>query len=181
MIGFKKPTFICLDLPTMIAEKIRKIRLDLDPDIAWKPAVVTIAGSSGCGRISYNQDIFEANHILADISKNTPPILAQFSKLSFFSDTNIYFFEFKNESLINYLHEKIKNCGIKFIKNDYPFKAHCTIHFKGLVNAKKEIKIINTIIPHEKFEINTISLISNYKHLSRFTFNGEKNYEFEGV
>ena len=57
MIGFLKSTFICLDIPIPIADKIRKIRLDLEPQIARKPAVITIAGSSGCGYISDRQDI----------------------------------------------------------------------------------------------------------------------------
>ena len=181
MIGFQKSTFICLDFPKEMAEKIRKIRLNLEPTIAWKPVVITLAGSSGCGHISDEQDILEANKLLAELSKKILSIKLQFSKINSFSDTEIYFFEFEDESLLNKLHNQIKNCGIKFFDNEYPFKAHCTIHFKGSMNPRKKQQIFNTVIPNEKFEIDTMSLISDYNHLSRFPLTGTKTRYLEGA
>ena len=181
MISFQKSTFICLDFPKEIAKKIRKIRLNLEPTIAWKPIVITLAGSSGCGHISNEQDILEANKILAELSKELLPISLQFSKINSFPKTDIYFFEFEDESLINKFHNQIKNCGIKFLDSEYPFKAHCTIHFKGSMNTMKNKKILNTEIPSEKFELDTMSLISDYNHLSRFPLTGTKTHQVEGV
>lgn len=181
MIGFQKYTFICLDFPTEMAEKIRKIRLSLEPTIAWKPVVISLAGSSGCGHISEEQDIFEANEIMTKLSKTLSPITVKFSTKNSFPNTNIYFFEFDNESGINELHKKIKNCGITFSESEYPFKAHCTIHFKGKMNPQKKEQIMNTIIPKEEFELNTISFISDYKHLSRFSMMNSNNTQLTGA
>ena len=79
------------------------------------------------------------------------------------------------------MHHHIKHCGIKFLENEYPFKAHCTIHFKGKINSWKKKQILNTKIPTEKFEINTFSLISDYNYLNRFALSGTKISQFKGV
>jgi len=181
MINFQKSTFICLDIPNLMAEKIRKIRLNLDSQIAWKPVVITLAGSSGCGHISDEQDIFDANKILAELTPKIPPINLKFSRIKFFPETKIYFFEFENDSELINLHHDIKNCGIRFLKNEYPFKAHCTIHFRGAMDESKKNKILKTEIPKEQFEINTLSLISDYNHLSRFQLTGNRTHHFTGV
>jgi 2'-5' RNA ligase len=181
LIGFQKSTFISLDFPSEMAEKIRKIRLSLEPTIAWKPVVISLAGSSGCGHISDEQDIFEANKIMTKLSKTLSPISVTFSTINSFPNTDIYFFEFDDESAINNLYEKIKNCGIIFSESEFPFKAHCTIHFKGKITSKKKQQILNTIIPIEKFELNTISFISDYKHLSRFSMMKMNNKQLTGA
>ena len=181
MLNFQKSTFICLDLPEKMAEKIRQIRLKLDYQIAWKPVVITLAGSSGVGHISDEQDIFEANKILTDFTKNIPPIKLKFSDINSFPETDIYFFEFVDESELNKLHIIVKNCGINFFKNEYPFKAHCTIHFKGKMDKLKKEQILNIEIPKEEFEINSLSLISDYNHLSRFQFKGNQLHQLTGA
>lgn len=181
MLNFQKSTFICLDIPDEMANKIRSIRQSIDTQIAWKPVVITIAGSSGCGHISDEQDIIEANEIISNLVKSIAPIKLKFSKINFFPKTDIYFFEFIDDLIINEIHEKIKNSGIKFFENEYPFKAHCTIHFKGKMTSNKKQQIQNTIIPEEEFEINTLSFISDYKHLSRFHLTGQQNYQKIGA
>ena len=180
MLNFQKSTFICLDLPEKMAEKIRKIRMKLDSQISWKPVVITIAGSSGVGHISDEQDIFEANRILTDFTKKVSPIKLNFTEISSFPETDIYFFEFEDESKLVQLHDMIKSCGIKFFKNEYPFKAHCTIHFKGKMDKLKKEQILNIEIPMEEFEINSLSLISDYNHLSRFQLKGNQSYQLKG-
>ncbi|MAJ45016.1 MAG: hypothetical protein CMF96_09785 [Candidatus Marinimicrobia bacterium] len=172
MLNFKKVTFICLDIPEELSDKIRRIRQSLDTKIAWKPVVITLAGSSGCGHISDKQDIFEANEIISDLVKSIAPFKVKFSKINFFPKTDIYFFEFMDDLIINDIHHKVKHCGIKFFDNEYPFKAHCTIHFKGKMTKDKKSQIHDMIIPDEEFEINTLSIISDYKHLSRFQLAG---------
>ena len=181
MISFQKSTFICLDIPNLMAEKIRKIRLDLDSQIAWKPVVITLAGSSGCGHISDEQDIFEANKILTNLSHGQLSIRLKFSRINFFPETDIYFFEFEDDSELIDIHNEIKNCGIKFLNNEFPFKAHCTIHFKGRMNSIKKDNILKTKIPDEYFEIDTISLISDYNHLTRFQLKGNQKHHLTGA
>ena len=177
MINFQKSTFICLDFPGFMADKIRKIRQELDSQIAWKPIVITVAGSSGCGHISEEQDIFEANKILMELSNNIAPFELNFSRINSFPETDIYFFEFENDEKINGIHQQIKNCGIKFSENEYPFKAHCTIHFKGKMDSNKKKQILNTKIPKDKFEIDSFSLISDYERLTRFQLRGKNRSE----
>ena len=170
MIGFKQFTFICLDIPSGMAEKILSIRRCFDPTIAWKPVVVTIAGSSGCGHLSLDQDIFEANDILADISGKTVPFETQLSGISTFEDTNIYFFEFADESPFFEMQSCLMASGLKFETNPYPFKPHCTIHFKSELTTQKKTELINTEIPDGLFTFSQLSLISDYTHMSRFSF-----------
>lgn len=181
MLNFQKSTFICLDIPDIMANKIQSIRQNLDIQIAWKPVVITIAGSSGCGHISDEQDIIEANEIISNLVKSIAPFRVRFSKINNFPETDIYFFEFIDESVLNKIHDKIKHCGIKFFENKYPFKAHCTIHFKGKMTNDKRQQIETTDIPEQEFEINTLSFISDYKHLSRFQLIGKQNYKRIGV
>jgi len=168
MIGFKQLTFICLDLPDEIADIVKMVRKKIDPSIAWKPAVVTIAGSSGCGHLSINQDIVHANEMLAHISKNTEPFTAQFSGISNFSETIIYFFEFVNELPFIKLQNCLINSELNFNSNPYPFKPHCTINFNSKMTVTKNKEILNIKIPKEKFTISKLSLISDYTHMSSF-------------
>ncbi|MED5475973.1 MAG: 2'-5' RNA ligase family protein [Candidatus Neomarinimicrobiota bacterium] len=172
MINFKNSTFICLDFPLTMVEKIKSIRQNLDSKIAWKPVVITLAGSSGCGHISDKQDILEANEIISRLVENIPPIKLQFSNINSFKGTNIFFFEFQEEKLLTEIHYKIKKCGIKFYDNEYPFKPHCTIHFNGEISNILKQKIKNTVIPKDEFIIDTLSFISKYEYLSKFRLNG---------
>ena len=172
MINFQKSTFICLDIPNKMAIKIRQIRQILDTQIAWKPVVITIAGSSGCGHISDEQDIFKANEIIKNLVKNISPFNLEFSIINSFPGTDIFYFEFENDKVLNQIHNKVKNCGINFFENKFPFKAHCTIHFKGKMTIDKKKQIEQIVIPKEKFKINTLSLISDYEYLFRFKLIG---------
>ncbi|MBM7602446.1 hypothetical protein JOC75_000416 [Metabacillus crassostreae] len=54
MERFNKDTYIVLDLPMDISEKVMKIRSDNDY-IMSLPAEITIAGSSGLGILQHEQ------------------------------------------------------------------------------------------------------------------------------
>lgn len=177
MIGFKQFTFVCLDFPGPIADKVRSIRRQFDATIAWKPVVVTLAGSSGYGHLASDQDILEANKILVDICEKTSPFESQFSGISTFEDTDIYFFEFADESPFFEMQSYLLTSGLTFESNPYPFKPHCTIHFKSDLTAQKKTEILNTKIPEESFTFSQLSLISDYTHMSRFSFSAVSSIE----
>ena len=169
MIGFKQFTFICLDFPNHIAENIRKIRRKVDPAIAWKPVVVTLAGSSGCGHLSADQDILKTHEVLAEICRKTDSFDAQFSGIGNFKNTDIYFFEFTDETPFFNLQSRLADSNLKFAENPYPFKPHCTVHFKSNMTIEKMAHISNIEIPDEPFTFSQISLISDYTLMSRFS------------
>ena len=70
MISFEHPTYIVLDLPKDMADKIMKIREDNKDEFRTSlPAEITVAGSSGVGILTKGQDEKAVYRNIEEIAK----------------------------------------------------------------------------------------------------------------
>lgn len=90
MNSFDADTYIVLDLPKQVSEKIKNVRECYNyPDAL--PVEITIAGSSGIGVLQDDQDQGEVFEKVDDIAAKTRPVKVSFSDVSSFPNTNIFF------------------------------------------------------------------------------------------
>ncbi len=159
-MDFNNRSYIVLDLPSPIKEKILDIRNYHKYSLKVPlPAEITIAGSSGIGVIKSGQDKELVFSKLNEIAINTRPILASFKDVLRFPSTDLFVFTLDNEEPFNILHKKIIESGIEFESNKFPFKAHCTLRSKSPI-SDKEIEEIMKMKLKDKFILDTISVYS---------------------
>lgn len=157
-MDFQHESYIVLDLPDPVKEKIYDIRnYHKDKLRASLPVEITLAGSSGVGVIEPGQDKEFVFNTIKNIAMKTAPILASFKDVVRFPGTDIFVFTLKNEERFRLLHEEIIKSGIKFKPNKFPYKPHCTLRSRTPIN-ENEVKEIMTTRLSDEFVLDTISI-----------------------
>lgn len=88
--SFDVDTYIVLDLPKQVSEKIKNVRECYNyPDAL--PVEITLAGSSGIGVLQGGQDQGKVFEEVDEIAAKTKPVNISFSDVSSFPNTNIFF------------------------------------------------------------------------------------------
>ncbi|MGH2350911.1 MAG: 2'-5' RNA ligase family protein [Chloroflexota bacterium] len=179
--AFDHDTYVCLDLPSSVAEQVLAIRrAQRDEFRAALPAEITVAGSSGVGPIAPDQDPQEAFARLDAIAAQTPPIEASFRDVVRFPNTDIFVLALKNQRPFRALHERIATSGLRFkptpFSDDTP---HCTLRSRSPVTEEEAAELLALRIP-EPFVIDTMSVYRLDKlpmtllHRSRLTGTAEQ-------
>ncbi|WMM24019.1 hypothetical protein RBU61_13955 [Tissierella sp. MB52-C2] len=157
-MDFQHESYIVLDLPSPVKEKIYDIRnYHKDTLRASLPVEITVAGSSGVGVIEPGQDKELVFNIIKNISMKTSPILASFKDVLRFPGTDLFVFTLKDEERFRLLHEEITKSGIKFKPNRFPYKPHCTLRSRTPISDKEVEEIMGTKLSDE-FILDTISI-----------------------
>lgn len=157
-MGFHHESYIVLDIPEPVKEKVYDIRnYHKDKLRASLPVEITLAGSSGVGVIETGQDKEFVFNTIKNIAMNTTPILTSFKDVLRFPGTDIFAFTLKNEEKIRLLHNKIIKSGIKFKPNKFPYKPHCTLRSRTPIN-EDEVKEIMATRLLDEFVLDTISI-----------------------
>lgn len=156
MEKFNKDTYIVLDLPMNISEKVMKIRSDYDYNMSF-PVEITVSGSSGLGVLQHEQHPRNVYATIKKIALMTKPIKAKFLEVSRFPNTNIFFFTLDNESSFVKLHQHFAKSSIKFIENPFPYKAHCTLSNNATLSELEKKNLLSKEITDE-FVLDIVSL-----------------------
>lgn len=174
---FHAPTYIVLNVPSPVADRVKEIRRCFDPDRAHMSVEITLAGSGGLGTVMAGQNPEKIFSRLAGIAKLIAPFEAAFGHVERFSETGIYYYTLKEpEHFIN-VHNMLAASGIKFNSTKYPFTPHCTLKLALKTEFSEEEFISCIQPPHETFVINTMSIYSleeknEPKLLHRVNFSG---------
>lgn len=153
----EKPAFIVADIPSPMAEKIRNIRGVYDPKRVLLPVEITLTGSSGIGSIAPGEDVESVLETMQKVAAGFSPFTAKFHKLERFPSTAIYFFSLENETPFRRLHEALRDSGIKFLSNPFPFRPHCTVSLRVETEETELLDLIFQDVPREEFSIECLS------------------------
>jgi 2'-5' RNA ligase len=155
---FDRNTYIVLDLPKSIASTIHKIRAEQGDDFqASMPNEITVVGSSGVGPIAQDQDPDEFFKIIDEIAATTPPITVSFDKVHRFPGTDTVVMKLKNETLIQSLHQRFVESGIKFQDIDFAYEPHCTLRSKSPL-TDQEMEELSKLKIEGDFTLQTLSV-----------------------
>ncbi|MFA7230719.1 MAG: 2'-5' RNA ligase family protein [Victivallaceae bacterium] len=157
---FQASTYIVLNVPSPVADRVKEIRRCFDPDRSHLSVEITLAGSGGLGTVMAGQNPEETFAKLAGIAKSITPFEAEFGHVERFPDTGIYYYTLKQpEHFIN-VHNMLFASGIKFNPIKYPFTPHCTLKLALKTECSEDDFISRIQPPHETFVINTMSIYS---------------------
>lgn len=157
-MNFQHESYIVLDLPSPIKEKIYDIRnYHKDKFRTSLPVEITLAGSGGVGVIEPGQDEEFVFNIIKSIAEKTSPIIASFKDVLRFPGTDLFVFTLKDEEKFRLLHEEIIKSGIIFKSNKFPYKPHCTLRSRTPITDNEVEEIMATRLSDE-FVLDTISI-----------------------
>lgn len=149
--------FIVLDLPSPVAEKIKKLRGEYDPKRVLVPAEITLTGSSGLGAVFPGQNIDFLSEEIRKIAEKNPPFTTRFRKLETFPGTNIYFLSLENEAPFIKLHQDFAASPIRFKESPFPYKPHCTLILREENGEENFLEKLSAKIPEEEFTMDMLS------------------------
>ena len=124
------PSYIVLDIPSPMEEKIQALRSRFDTERAQMPAEVTLTGSCGVGTILPGQEISFICEEIDRVAAQYAPFEATFDHVERFQNTDIYYFAFQDPAPFTALHHALANSRIKFRHTDFPFVPHCTLKLR---------------------------------------------------
>ncbi|MEJ2013978.1 MAG: 2'-5' RNA ligase family protein [Anaerolineales bacterium] len=140
---FKFDTYIVLDVPPPISERVMEVRVRHQDEFRSSlPVEITLAGSSGVGVLVREQDRAEVFGQLQVIARETSPIIAEFGKVLRFEGTDIFVLTIKDESPFQRLHKVILDSGIRFMASPFPYKPHCTLRSRSPVSEKEAADLL---------------------------------------
>ncbi|SET37966.1 2'-5' RNA ligase [Salinibacillus kushneri] len=180
MEDFNKDTYIVLDLPKKIADKVKKIRSEHRYTMSL-PAEITVTGSSGIGVLQYKQNPSNVYSTIRDVTSRIKPIKCNFGEVSSFPNTDIFFFTLQDEGPIRELHKELVKSDIKFLENPFPYKPHCTLCNNPSLTDIETQELLSKEIS-EEFILDTVSVYSlerksndvvNVSLLERFKLSGK--------
>jgi len=158
MTSFAHETYIVLELPENIKDKIIQIREDNQDEFrASLPAEITVAGSSGVGVLVKGQDEEFVYNKIEEIAKTTSPFKLAFGEVERFAGSDIFAMKLKDETEIRKLHIRLKECGIEYENTKHEYNPHCTLRSRSPVSEEEAIKLHSLIIDDE-FIVDTISV-----------------------
>ena len=153
------PTYIVLDIPSPMAEKIQDFRRKFDPERAALPAEITLTGSCGTGLISSGQTVSRVSALLEKATKKIAPFTVCFDRVDRFPNTDIYFLSLKDSPELSEAQKIVSWCGIKFDPVAYPFHPHCTLSLrKALQCEQKLLDLFFLDVPQEPFLLDMLSV-----------------------
>lgn len=157
-MNFQYESYIVLDLPSPVKEKIYDIRnYHKDKLRASLPVEITVAGSGGVGVIEPGQDNEFVFNTIKNIAEKMSPITASFKDVLRFPGTDLFVFTLKDEEKFRRLHEEIIKSGIKFKPNKFPYKPHCTLRSRTPITDAEVEEVMTTRLSDE-FILDTISI-----------------------
>lgn len=124
------PTYICLDVPEPQASAIAAVRRHC---LRLKdfPVEITVAGSSGIGAIRAQLHWPAVERDLRAFCARTAPISAEFGGVVRFPGTDIFSLAMGDPMPFEALHAALKQSGVRFEDNQFPFFPHCTLRMAG--------------------------------------------------
>ncbi len=158
MDPFAAETYICLDLPSPVAEHVLSIRrAQGDLYRSALPAEITVAGSGGLGVVAPGQDPHSVFTALDRVAAATPPITARFGPVVRFPQTDTFVLTLSDDMPFRALQRRLETSGIRFTASPFPFTPHCTLRSHAPV-SESEVNALLSLRMTERFTLNTLTI-----------------------
>lgn len=152
------PSYIVLDIPSPMAEEIRRLRSRFDAVRASLPAEITLTGSCGVGLIRQGQTIRSVVEEMQKIASRFPPFATAFDHVERFQNTDIYFLTVRDPGYFIELNRAFAESAIEFEPNHYPYKPHCTLKLRSKPTEQELFDLFFLNAPRGEFILDTLSL-----------------------
>lgn len=155
---FSAPTYIVLDLPPAVADKVTALRQRFDTFEAGLPPEITIAGSSGLGPLAASQDPTMVFAALERVGRKHLPFATSFVSVERFPGVPIFWLKPRQREPFDALQSARLAEGVLFESSPFPFNPHCTISATVDLTVEQEIELLNMTIPTQAFELTTLDV-----------------------
>ena len=143
--------FIVAEIPEPVRSQVQAMRDSLKTLTAKLPVEITLAGSSGVGPIPAGTDLSLIQRHLDRILTDISPFRARFSAIRAFPNTSIFYLEPFDRSPFDDLHKKLRDSGIPFSGNQWPYNPHCTLRGGEPLSADAASELASRPFPQEEF------------------------------
>ena len=157
---FQDPAYIVLNIPSPVADELRRIRSFFDPPRANMAVEISLCGSNGRGTISPGQDPDAVFGELDAIAAKTEAFSAKFGHVERFPDTGIFYYTLEDATPFEKLHLEITKSKIKFNPTPFPYEPHCTLKLAAFAEYTEEQMLERLQPPNQDFIIDTMSVYS---------------------
>jgi hypothetical protein len=124
------PSYISLDVPEPMAALIASWRAAFDPDFAHLPVEIALAGSSGLGVLSRQNDARDVVKVIERLATASFPIVTRFTASTWLDDLKVYALEVESVVPLLHLHEALARSGLAFEPGVPPvFHPHCALRW----------------------------------------------------
>ena len=155
---FKAPTYIVLDLPSPIKEWGSAVRSKFDAYQAQLPPEITVAGSSGIGVLSKNQEADVVFRAVEKVAMEFLPIHTAFVSIERFPSVPVFWLKPMDRVPFDMLHRALPAAGIKFIPSPFPFNPHCTLSSTVEHNDEEVRELLELSVPKKSFVLETLNM-----------------------
>lgn len=155
---FKAPTYIVLDLPPPIREWVSAVRSKFDAYQAQLPPEITVAGSSGIGVLSENQESEFVFRAVEKVASEFLPIHTAFVSIERFPKVPIFWLKPRAREPFDLLHKALTAADIKFCSNPFPFNPHCTLSSTVQHCDERVSELLELSVSRKSFVLATLSI-----------------------
>ena len=155
---FETPTYIVLDLPAPVSAQVHAMRERYDRRIASLPVEITIAGSSGIGVLSRDQQPERVFDIVESVGRKFLPFRAAFVAVSRFPEVPVFWLKPGNRVPFDVLQSALIAAGLRFEPHRFAYNPHCTISASVALNPAQERQLLNEAFPTDEFLLSRLSL-----------------------
>jgi 2'-5' RNA ligase len=171
----QSPTYVVLEVPAAVATRIHVLRERYDPSTARLPVEITVAGSSGVGPLSPDQDAEHVFRVIEEIGRRYLPFASAFSGIHQFPGTSIYWLAPRDRAPFEVLHSALVSAGLAFQSTPFSYVPHCTLSASPSVEPHNPDRLLNESFPKEEFTLAQLSLYQKVREraalLRTFWFN----------
>jgi 2'-5' RNA ligase len=154
----QSPTYVVLELPAAVATQIHVLRERYDPRTARLPVEITVAGSSGVGALSPDQDAQHVFRVVEEVGRCYLPFASAFNGIHQFSGTSVYWLAPRDRSPFDALQSALLAAGLRFESTPFSYVPHCTLSASPSVAPNHHERLLNESFPKEEFTLAQLSL-----------------------
>ena len=154
---FEHPTYVVLELPTAVGERVHDIRGRYDRRLAAFPAEITVAGSSGVGTIAPGQEATAVFRALERVAAAHLPFFTRFIAISRFAAGPVVWLRPATPTPFSGLQRSLVAAGIRFLPHKFAYTPHCSLCTSSLAPMALDA-LLREDFPRDTFELSSLAL-----------------------
>jgi len=154
---FEHPTYVVLELPATVGDRVLDIRRRYDQHLACFPAEITVAGSSGIGTVAPNQDVRSVLQTLQQVATDHLPVVSRFVRVSRFETGAVVWLQPADPAPFAAIQRSLIAAGIRFLPHKFGYTPHCSLSASDLTPSAADALLLEEF-PREAFELSTLAL-----------------------